>query len=170
MANASVDKSSWVGMAGLTIARLCVAGWVVAAVLFVVTSVAEQTSDHFESLDRDVLAMLRFPWFYRFGFGLLAGGLIGGMACGLWSGWNRHRYAFVVLVVMALLMMSIDFVFIYGTLWEMLDPPGQVRTPEFTSWHTASRRINEIGLLFSLLAAIVVCLPDTDAAPAQNNN
>ncbi|MGI9515638.1 MAG: hypothetical protein ACR2NP_01215 [Pirellulaceae bacterium] len=160
-----MNNSKWPGQLGLTLARLCLAGWVVAAVLFVLTSVAEQTSSHFESLDRDVLALLRFPWFYRFGFALLGLGLVGGLLCGAWSGWSRHRYAFVVLVVMALLLLTIDYFFIYGPLWGMLDPPGQPRTPDFTSYHTASRRINEMGLLFSTLAAIVICLPESDRAP-----
>ncbi len=138
-----------------------------AAVLFVLTSVAEQTSSHFESLDRDVLAMLRFPWFYRLGFALLVIGLVSGVLCGTRAGWTRHRSAFVVLATMALLLMTIDYLFIYSPLSEMLDPPGQARTPDFTSYHTASRRINEMGLFFSLLAAVVVCMPDSESSDSS---
>ena len=56
--------------------RFLLAAWVGAAVLFVITSVAEQTSEHFDSLIRDQLATIRFPLYYQFGFACLFGALI----------------------------------------------------------------------------------------------
>ncbi len=46
-----------------------------AAILFVITSVAEQTAPDFDSMIRDRLATIRFPYYYVYGFASL------GIAC-----------------------------------------------------------------------------------------
>ena len=51
----------------VTLLRFLLAAWVGAAVLYVITSVAEQISPDFDSRIRDQLATIRFPIYYKFG-------------------------------------------------------------------------------------------------------
>jgi hypothetical protein len=51
--------------------RLAISFWVGGAILFVITSVAEQRYPPFDSLIRDQLATIRFPLYYIFGWGCL---------------------------------------------------------------------------------------------------
>lgn len=141
----------------LMLTRVSIAGWVVASALFVCTSVAEQRAPHLNSVTKDVLALVRFPWFYAFGFALLGVGLIAGLVLIRLTVPHRGLVVFVVLVLVALVGMSIDYAMIYRPLRAMITPPGTARPSDYTNYHTASRRINEFGLALSAAAAFLIC-------------
>ena len=51
----------------LTVARLFLVAWIGGAALFVITSIAEQRTPEFDSIDKDRLATIRFPLYYLYG-------------------------------------------------------------------------------------------------------
>jgi hypothetical protein len=158
-------KSLW-----LLIARFAVCAWIGAAALFVVTSVREVRSPAIDSMMRDVLVATRFPAFYAFGFSLIALGVI--------SSWlarnhpqvdtNRAKGA-TRLLILALILMTIDYAKIYTPLVAMVTPPGKPRTPDFERYHAWSEQINGIGLILCLFAALRLHWPRKIAADSESS-
>ncbi len=146
----------------LTLSRLLLAGWVGGAALFVVTSVAEQRWDGFDALTKNTLALIRFPWYYTFGFTMLATGLGLGIA-GLTNGvvGFARRLVFVVATSAALLVMLGDLLFVYLPLSEMAEAitNGDARPAEFREYHERSKQVNVVVFGLSLLSAILVSVP-----------
>ena len=142
--------------------RLALGFWVGGAVLFVITSVAEQTSPLFDSVARDRLATIRFPLYYLFCWICLGTALassIVGSVCS--SGCLRNRLrAAAVLAVISLGIAVADYLWVYRPLQALIIPPGEARTQEFVTLHNRSRHINELHLTIALVAAIVICLPE----------
>lgn len=144
----------------LTVARFALAGWVVAALLFVATSVSEQVSGEIDSRSKDVLAVLRFPWYYGFGFSLVPISLVGFMAyCRGVSDWSKRSKITIALIAAGLIAMVVDYTTIYRPLRDAITPPGQVRTERFVALHKASKHINEVDLTLCFVAAIMMCAP-----------
>lgn len=139
----------------LTICRFTLCAWVGGAILFVITSVHEQTFEGFGSEIKDQLALIRFPDYYVFGCIALVAGLVTGII-GLEG---KRRIAFALLTVAALALMAVDYSTIYQPLAEAIDPPGQVRTQQFIALHTQSKQINQVGVSIALLAALIACWP-----------
>lgn len=146
----------------LTLARLSTAFWVGGALLFVITSVAEQRFSHFDSLIRDHLATIRFPLYYDFGFSALGTGILASLVSLLLktSAVGRIR----LLVTLSLLSAAtaitvVDYRTVYLPLQALISPPGQVRTQEFTALHNRSRTINELHLSLALAASVLLCFP-----------
>lgn len=143
----------------LTIARITLPAWIGAAVLFVCTSVSEQISTAYDSDVKNTLAVIRFPWFYGFGFGLLATGLVCG-AIGIDRTQHRGRWnLFVFTLVATLLLMSIDYATIYSPLFEIVSRPDGVRDARFQQLHRWSEQINTADLLVCLIAVVTICRP-----------
>jgi hypothetical protein len=142
---------------GLTVARFSLASWVGAAVFFVAVAIRPIRAPELESPQRALLAGLLFPGYYAFGFTLLS---LAGVAILL----TRPRrwllqFAFVVL---ALALASIDWFAIYGPLAEMtrLQWVEQAAPPaSFRGYHIASMSINAVGMVCSLIAALLSCWP-----------
>lgn len=144
----------------LTICRMTMAGWVGAAVLFVVTSVVEQSGPNFDNVIRDHLAVMRFPYYYGFGFALVGVSLAAGFACRRHSAVGPKLAAtFLICTTLALVMMVADYIWIYQPLAQLITPPGSVRTSDFTTYHNASKYVNMADLLLCLIAAIAICWP-----------
>ena len=145
----------------LVLLRLLLAAWVGAAVLYVITSVAEQTSSHFDSLIRDQLATIRFPLYYRFGLSIHV--LSAPFAFLVWvnsTPQNRRRFLIVfLLVLLSSALITLDYFLVYLPLQELITPPGRVRSQQFIQLHTLSRHANEVHLTVMLVAAIVASLP-----------
>jgi hypothetical protein len=145
----------------LVLLRLLLAAWIGAAVLYVITSVAEQTSSNFDSLIRDQLATVRFPLYYCFGLGIHTAGIV--FAFVVWvksKPQNRRRFLVVfLLVLLSSVLITLDYFFVYLPLQDLITPPGQVRSQHFIQLHTWSRHANEVHLTVMLLAAIVAALP-----------
>ncbi len=142
--------------------RLALGFWVGGAVLFVITSVAEQTSPLFDSVARDRLATIRFPFYYLFCWICLGTALLSsilGYVCSL--GCLRRRLsATAVLVVISLGIAVADYFWVYRPLQALIIPPGEARTQQFLTLHDRSRHINELHLTIALVAAVVICLPE----------
>lgn len=144
----------------LTIARFALSAWIGAAALFVVTSISEQRSTAFGSDIKNILAALRFPSYYWFGFVLVGSGFLGG-AIGLDR--LRQRRRWIVLVgcsALALALMLVDYVAIYSPLYAIVTNPSGVRDARFLELHRWSERINTIDVTLCLIAAIAVCWPE----------
>ena len=144
----------------LTIARLTLAAWIGAAVLFVVTSIAEQRSTAFGSDVKSSLVVLRFPSYYSFGFVLVGLGLVGG-AIGIDRHSNRRRWFVLVgCLVLALLLMIVDYFAIYSPLHAIVTHPSGVRDARLMQLHRWSEQINTIDITLCAIAAIAVCWPE----------
>ena len=148
------------------IGRFALAAWVGGAILFVVTSVHEQTFDGFDSVTKDQLATIRFPDYYQFGFALVTTALVSGLI-GLS---RKRRIVFAVLTGLALAIMCVDYFTVYLPLQESITPPGQVRTEEFITLHNRSKHINQISLSLALLASLIACWPVARRDSAADTN
>ena len=140
----------------LTLLRLLLAGWVGAAVLFVVVGVREITSPEVDSATRDALVLIRFPAYYAYGAGSLAMAFVCCLAARGLSLANRAvMNTCLALIAIAGLLMVADYVWIYSPLVEMLNSPGGTRPQNFVAYHEASKWINAAGLAVALLAAVL---------------
>ncbi len=136
--------------------------WIGAAILFVITSIAEQTSPEFESMVRDQLATIRFPLYYQFGFACHALALILGVFIntGAPPELKRRSKIVVALIALSFVLICLDFNYVYQPLQDSITPPGQVRTQEFVRLHNLSRRANEFHLMVMLTAAVIASIPN----------
>lgn len=138
----------------LTLARVLLSAWVGAAVLFVINGVLLVTSGTFDSMYRDHLSLIRFPPYYLFGFITVSLTLI---LLSLARGYPRKLV--LGLVAIALVLMVVDYVAVYLPLEAMISPPGQVRSPQFETYHRASMKINSVHVGLCLVAALLLCRP-----------
>ena len=147
----------------VTVTRLSLAAWVGGAALFVFTSIAEQRSPAFDSMIRDQLATLRFPWYYIFGTICLSLGLVcSAFGALLSTGCIRKRLlAASLLTLLSSGIALADYAYVYSPLQSLIEPPGKSRTQDFIVLHERSRLINEIHLGLALLAAVVICIPES---------
>lgn len=144
----------------LTIARFTLSAWIGAAALFVVTSISEQRSTTFGSDMKNVLAVLRFPSYYWFGFILVGVGLLSG-AIGVDRHRQRRRWlAIIGCLVLALVLMVTDYVAIYSPLFAIVTDPSGVRDTRFLELHRGSEQINAVDVTLCLIAAIAACWPE----------
>lgn len=143
-------------------ARLAISFWVGGAILFVITSVAEQRHPQFDSLIRDQLATIRFPLYYIFGWGCLGTTLVASlMAAMMNKGCLRKRMlACFCLTLVSTAIAVVDYKWVYQPLQTLITPPGQARTQQFITLHDQSRLINEVHLTIALIAAIIISLPE----------
>jgi hypothetical protein len=142
--------------------RLAISFWVGGAILFVITSVAEQRYPPFDSLIRDQLATIRFPLYYIFGWSCLGTTLMASLiAAVLNRGCLRKRLlACFCLTLLSTGIAVVDYKWVYQPLQVLITPPGQARTQQFIALHNQSRQINEVHLTIALVAAIIICLPE----------
>ncbi len=156
----------------LTTARLFLVAWIGGAALFVMTSIAEQRTPEFDSMDKDRLATIRFPLYYLFGAICLSTAITStGLAIATAPRENRKKLiAGFTLCVLSAAIAGYDYVAVYSPLQRAITPPGQVRGLEFLSLHEQSRFINEVHLSLALLAAILICLPARPPLVQQSKN
>ena len=156
----------------LAAARLALCFWVGGAVLFVITSVAEQRHSQFDSVVRDQLATIRFPLYYLFGW-ICLGTAISASALGAVlsdaRGLRKRLLAVCVLTVLSTAIAVVDYGWVYRPLQELITPPGRARTEQFITLHQRSRLINEVHLSLALMAAIIVSLPRKQTLPRQES-
>lgn len=149
--------------------RFLLAAWVGAAVLYVITSVAEQISPDFDSRIRDQLATIRFPIYYKFGAFIYGATAV--LAVAVWRLQpESHRHIIILgLIAVSGAIYAWDYFQIYVPLQELITPPGQVRTQEFVRLHTLSRNVNVIHLSMMLIAGLISCVPaSTTPEPAAD--
>lgn len=147
----------------LCAARVFLCLWVGGALLFVVTSIAEQKFPGFSDPMKNQLALIRFPWYYRFGFVLLGGTLLAG------HGARNHRdlagaarWLVVGLVSLSLAVMAADYFWVYQPLAEMVTPPDRAVSSEFVRYHHASKWINMAHVGLAAVACVILCRPGRD--------
>lgn len=138
----------------LALARVLLAAWVGAATLFVVNGVRLVTSPQFDSVARDQMTLIRFPSYYLFGMVAVVGSLV----CLMLVRGYPHRLV-IGLVIVALLLMILDYVVVYRPLEQMISPPGQPRSSQFESYHRASMMINAAHVGLCLLAVFLLSIP-----------
>ncbi|MEX0718347.1 MAG: hypothetical protein WD066_17260, partial [Planctomycetaceae bacterium] len=143
----------------LTLARMCLAGWVGGAVLFVVTSVREQVAPDFDQATRAALALVRFPSYYLFGFALIAAALPLAFAGMPSDRFGRRRWLCCGSIAAALIVMTIDYASVYLPLAEMMKQPPGLRPATFRAYHAASVYINIVHVGFGFAAAGIACWP-----------
>lgn len=155
------NQSSRLQNVSLAVLRLLLAAWIGAAVLFVITSVAEQTSEHFDSIVRDQLAAIRFPHYYMFGFCIHALALVLALIVRANRNWQSRKVFTIAIgfIAASLLGMVLDYVLVYQPLLDLITPPGKARTPEFIRLHNLSRYANQAHLSLLFVAAMLACLP-----------
>lgn len=141
--------------------RFTLAMWVGAAALYVVTSVAEQMSPEFDLQIRDQLALIRFPLYYRFGFGCHIACAIAGLLAWRSAPASRKSTFLVVLVLVIVsgLMITWDHRIVYQPLEALITPPGQPRGDEFERLHHLSKRANMVHVMVMAFAGILAMLP-----------
>ena len=142
--------------------RLAISFWVGGAILFVITSVAEQRHPQFDSLIRDQLATIRFPLYYIFGWVCLGTTLIASVIAAMLNKdcLRKRLLACCCLALISTAIAVVDYKWVYQPLQVLITPPGQARTQQFVTLHDQSRVINEVHLTIALIAAIVICLPE----------
>lgn len=148
-------------------ARFAITAWVGAAVLFVVVGISEVVHAGFDSTIRDQLVLIRFPWFYRFGFTLVLVGLCGTMAASTANLTARGKKLAASLLILALLLMALDYFGVYQPLTNMITPPGKTRPPEFTIYHRMSMWVNLAQLLCCLMAAGLLNWPQNPGSSSR---
>ncbi len=157
--------------------RFALSAWVGAAVLFVINGVAQVTFPGFESIVRDQMTLIRFPNYYICGFSLVGSSLLallvisalkrGACPAALKCGCTRTP---VLLTLLALIVMGIDYLWVYLPLAAMITPPGSPRTPQFITLHKASMYINLVHVGLSLAAAWILCWPGTSDVLRQQTS
>ena len=96
--------------------RFLLPAWIGAAILFVITSVAEQTSRFIDTFTRDQLATIRFPLYYKFGTVIYAVSVVSCIVAWKTSGAACHKRAVMVLVLMAVstVIFALDYFVVYS--------------------------------------------------------
>jgi len=161
--------STAVSLATVT-TRLLLPAWIGGALLFVVTSVAEQKFPGFDSAIRDQLAAIRFPWYYLYCW--LTLGAAAASACIaaflLPAATRRNTVLVASLTSLSLLIAIADYTFTYQPLIRLITPPGQKRTDDFTTLHNRSRIVNQVHLTIAMAAVIAASLPQTTTRQTQH--
>lgn len=159
----AAERSCGIGSRlGLLLARLSTSAWIGAATLFVVVGVTEVTRTGFDSATKDTLVAVRFPAFYACGGTLVSLGWIGAWMAGNSNSFPKsRRISALVLLALILMLMTVDYFWIYQPLLTMVTPPGQAKPAEFGSYHNASKWINLGGLILCLIAATLLNWPST---------
>ncbi|MGV2338412.1 MAG UNVERIFIED_CONTAM: hypothetical protein LVR18_31735 [Planctomycetaceae bacterium] len=137
------------------------------AVLFVITSVAEQVHPRFDSAIRDQLAAIRFPLYYLYCWCCLGLHVTASLLCAwLTRSQQKNRCAAAAgLATAALLLAVADHQLVYKPLLKLITPPGKPRTQEFDRLHSASRTVNQVHVGLAAIAGILTCLPLPQIAP-----
>ena len=149
------------------IARFALSAWIGAAALFVVTSIAEQRSPTFGSAEKNVLAALRFPAYYSFGFVLVGLGLVAG-AIGVDRKSRCRSWLMIVgCLTLALILMLVDYLAIYSPLYAIVTDPSGVRDARFIELHRLSEQINTVDVTLCLIAALTACWSEKNSADSN---
>jgi hypothetical protein len=154
--------------------RLALGCWVGGAVLFVITSVAEQTSPLFDSRTRDQLATIRFPYYYLYCWICLGTALAASVLGTICSSQclRRRMTTVAVLTLISFGIAVADYHWVYQPLQALIIPPGEAKSQQFITLHNRSRHINELHLTLALVAAIIICLPEkasSTCSPSANH-
>ncbi len=128
--------------------------------LFVINGIRQVTFPAFDSITRNHLALLRFPAYYAVGFALVGTGAIALLlSCGSPALSRRRWTTALVLVATSLVLMVVDYQWVYQPLAAMLGPVESARPANFQTYHKASESINILHVGLVLFAALLINLP-----------
>lgn len=145
--------------------RVVLPAWVGAAVLFAINGSAEQAHSYqidvgIERVIKDQLALLRFPAYYAFGFTCVGLSIALSVVSLLGPSNPRKRIAVALaLLLVVLSLMLWDYHFVYGPMFDMLDPTGVEKSAAWKRLHAMSMITNLIHVSLCLAAAIVLSWP-----------
>tara|TARA_R110002072_G_scaffold303123_1_gene494738 strand:+ start:182327 stop:182815 length:489 start_codon:yes stop_codon:yes gene_type:complete len=154
-----------------TVLRFSLCAWVGAATLFVVTGVREVTMTDFDAATKNVLAAIRFPAYYAFGFTLVAAAAMSTLGLILLNrDVRRRKIILLALAVFSLVVMFADYRFIYLPLEEMmLEPEGRI-DPDFFTYHQWSKYINCVSVGACLFASFISVYPVQVATSSRSTS
>ncbi len=156
---------------GLMFARIALSAWVGAATLFVINGVRLVTTNAFDSVGRDHVALIRFPAYYFVGAVLMAVSVAGIVAARGLPGLTKRRWGVVVsLSLLASVVMLGDYMWVYLPLAEMITPPGRARPQGFTEAHEMSKYVNALQVAMCLVAAMIANWPMQVEMPGVSND
>ncbi len=140
----------------LTLLRVTLSLWVGGAILYVITSVAEQRYTAFDSSIRDQLAAIRFPLYYVYCWLTLGTSCLTAVILLTITQPRSGTLLLVTTLCCASMAFAIyDYYRIYQPLLQLITPPGKARNQDFMRLHELSRHINELHLSLAAIAAIV---------------
>lgn len=144
----------------LFLARVSPTLWLGAATLFVIVGVREVTSEAFNSTVRDQLVAIRFPAYYIAG-GLLQILTLAGIALvDLPDELPRSRRLIVLFTSIGLLvLLAIDFCWVYLPLLNEISPPGMTRSDTFYFLHRLSTLLNGMNWLGTAFIMVLMNWP-----------
>ena len=145
----------------IAFSRFLISAWIGGAVLFVITGVQEITNKDLSSDIRDVLALIRFPTYYLFGFVLVSACFMMTIRVSKHYEVSRIRLkCFQILLFVSLLVMAGDYFLVYSPLRQMIiESKGGARPENFQIYHKISMYVNAAHLSLSTVAAILICWP-----------
>ena len=147
--------------------RFLITCWVGAAALFVITTIVETRSPLLDSETKGLLALMRFPHYYQFGFATVGAAWL----FGWFAKFGRARYwCYQLLLSVVLVLMLVDYFVIYLPLEEMLKLAEAARPANFQTLHEYSKQINHAHVSGSLLAALIVCWPNRVCQKSETTN
>lgn len=149
----------------LFVARTAITAWIGAAILFVIVGISEVTHAAFSSEIRDHLVVIRFPWYYRFGFTAITASLVSTLLVSPGAHFSsRRKWITVGLLIAAILAMTVEYYSVYVRLEELVTPAGKPRTLEFMQYHQFSMYGNLVVLLLCVAAMLPLNWPTKSTA------
>jgi hypothetical protein len=139
----------------LALLRFSLCAWVGAATLFVITGIREVTSPEIAPATKNLLASIRFPAYYVFGFTLV---VLAAVCAAALRGKVRpasRGTTIVALLAIVLLLMIGDYVFVFQPLMDLMDLPDARDDPEFTTYHNWSKYVNFASVGLCLVTAVL---------------
>jgi len=139
----------------LALLRFSLCAWVGAATLFVITGVREVTSPEIAPVTKNLLASIRFPAYYVFGFTLVVLATACAIALrGRIQPASRGTVIAALLAVVLLLMVG-DYVFVFQPLLDLMALPDARDKPEFTMYHNWSKYVNFASVGVCVVTAVL---------------
>jgi len=151
----------------LALLRFSLCAWVGAATLFVITGIREVTSPEIAPATKNLLASIRFPAYYVFGFTLV---VLAAVCAAALRGKVRpasRGTTIVALLAVVLLLMIGDYVFVFQPLMDLMDLPDARDDPEFTMYHNWSKYVNFASVGLCLVTAVLALRDPGFETPAD---
>ena len=147
----------------LMLTRLALAAWVGAAVFFVMVSLRPLRSQEIPDEIKPHLTQDLFPGYYGMGFGLLGVAWVTAAIGSTHPGIGKvRRLGLIGLITALLLLMLADWSWIYTPLANMMQHEireHEARAGAFRTYHMASRWINSVGMVLTLITAGIAAWP-----------
>jgi len=139
----------------LALLRFCLCAWVGAAVLFVITGIREIVSPRFQPATKNLLAAVRFPAYYCVGLTLIGTALVCAVLQYRRCQSRSMGNVLVILPALAVLLMIVDWFFVFSPLLELMNDPDARERPGFTRYHNWSMSVNAVSVGLCAVSAVI---------------